>query len=90
LACRRIACDILGGVLRRHRPLDEQLDGHEAHPDLTRLDERDRALVRKLTATALRRLGSLRAVLARVLERGLPENAPWLEPILLIGATQIL
>jgi len=90
LACRRIACDILGGVLRRHRPLDEQLDGHEAHPGLAALSERDRALVRKLAATALRRLGSLRAVLSRVLERGLPENAPGLEPVLLIGATQIL
>ena len=90
LACRRIASDILGGVLRRHRSLDEQLDGREAHPGLAALSERDRALVRKLTATALRRLGSLRAVLGRVLERGLPENAPWLEPVLLIGATQIL
>jgi 16S rRNA (cytosine967-C5)-methyltransferase len=38
----------------------------------------------------LRRLGSLRAVLAGALERGLPENAPWIEPVLLIGATQIL
>jgi 16S rRNA (cytosine967-C5)-methyltransferase len=90
LASRRIACDILGGVLRRHRSLDEQLDGPEAHPGLAALSERDRALVRKLTATALRRLGSLRAVLSRVLERGLPENAPGLEPVLLIGATQIL
>ena len=90
LACRRIACDILGGVLRRRRPLDEQLDGQEAHPGFSALSERDRALVRKLTATALRRLGSLRAVLSRVLERGLPENAPGLEPVLLIGATQIL
>jgi len=90
LACRRIACDILEGVLRRHRALDEQLEGNEVHPGLARLSDRDRALVRKLTATALRRLGSLRAVLASALARGLPENAPWIEPVLLIGATQIL
>jgi 16S rRNA (cytosine967-C5)-methyltransferase len=90
LACRRIACEILDGVLRRHRPLDEQLEGNEAHRGLAPLSERDRALVRKLAATALRRLGSLRAVLAGALERGLPENAPWIEPVLLIGATQIL
>jgi 16S rRNA (cytosine967-C5)-methyltransferase len=90
LACRRIACDILDGVLRRHRPLDEQLDGNEAHPGLARLSERDRALVRKLAATALRRLGSLRAVLASALERGLPQNVPGIEAVLLIGATQIL
>jgi 16S rRNA (cytosine967-C5)-methyltransferase len=90
LACRRIACEILDGVLRRHRSLDEQLEGHEAHPDLARLSERDRALVRKLAATALRRLGSLRAVLGAALERGLPDKAPWIEAVLLIGATQIL
>jgi 16S rRNA (cytosine967-C5)-methyltransferase len=90
LACRRIACDILDGVLRRHRPLDEQLDGNEAHPGLAALAARDRALVRKLTATALRRLGSLRALLTAALERGLPAKAPWLEPVLLIGATQVL
>jgi 16S rRNA (cytosine967-C5)-methyltransferase len=90
LACRRIACDILDGVLRRHRPLDEQLDGAEVHPGLAALSDRDRALVRKLIATALRRLGSLRAVLEGALDRGLPENAPRLEAALLIGATQIL
>jgi 16S rRNA (cytosine967-C5)-methyltransferase len=90
LACRRIASDIVFGVLRRHRPLDEQLDGNEAHPGLSTLDDRDRALVRKLAATVLRRLGSLRAVLAATLERGLPENAPWIEAVLLIGAVQTL
>jgi len=90
LACRRIACDILDGVLRRRRPLDEQLDGSEAHPGLAALSDRDRALLRRLVATALRRLGTLRALLARALDRGLPDDAPRVEPALLIGAAQIL
>ena len=41
LAVRRIAADILDHVLRRHRPLDEQLDGAGAHPGLGTLSERD-------------------------------------------------
>ena len=55
LAARRIAADILDNVLRRHRPLDAELDGAEAHPGLAALADRDRALVRKLVATVLRR-----------------------------------
>jgi 16S rRNA (cytosine967-C5)-methyltransferase len=90
LAARRVAAEILEGVLRRHRPLDEQLEGPQAHPGLSALADRDRALVRKLLGTALRRLGSLRALLGAALDRGLPGDAPRLEPVLLIGAAQIL
>lgn len=90
LSSRRVAADILDGVLRRHRPLDEQLDGAEAHPGLAALSDRDRALVRKLVATALRRLGSLRVLLGGALDRGLPDDAPRVEPALLVGAAQIL
>jgi 16S rRNA (cytosine967-C5)-methyltransferase len=90
LAARRVAADILDGVLRRHRPLDEQLDGGEANPGLPALAERDRALARKLIATALRRLGTLRRLLATALDRGFPADAPRVETILLIGAAQIL
>jgi 16S rRNA (cytosine967-C5)-methyltransferase len=90
LAARRIAVDILDGVLRRKRPLDEQLDGAGAHPGLAALADRDRALVRRLVATALRRLGTLRHLLLGLLERGFPDNAPRIESVLLIGAAQIL
>jgi 16S rRNA (cytosine967-C5)-methyltransferase len=90
LAARLIAVDILDGVLRRKRPLDEQLDGADAHPGLAALADRDRALVRRLVATALRRLGTLRHLLLGLLERGFPDNAPRIESVLLIGAAQIL
>jgi 16S rRNA (cytosine967-C5)-methyltransferase len=89
LAARRVAADLLDGVLRRHRPLDEQLDGNEANPGLVALEERDRALARKLVATVLRRLGTLRHLLASALDRGFPADAPRVETILLIGAAQI-
>jgi 16S rRNA (cytosine967-C5)-methyltransferase len=82
--------DILDGVLRRHRSLDDQIDGAEAHHGLNALSDRDRALVRKLIATALRRLGTLRHILGSALDRGIPTDAPRIETILLIGAAQIL
>jgi 16S rRNA (cytosine967-C5)-methyltransferase len=90
LAARKIAADILDGVLRRKIALDEQLSGKAAHPGLAALPERDRALMRRLAATALRRLGTLRHLLGTFLDRGFPAEAPRIETILLIGAVQIL
>jgi 16S rRNA (cytosine967-C5)-methyltransferase len=89
-AARRIAADILDGVLRRARPLDEQLDGRGAHVGLAHLAERDRALVRRIVAGVLRRLGSLRHVVGTFLDRGVPRDAPRVETALLIGAAQIV
>ena len=90
LAVRRIAADILDGVLRRRRSLDEELDGARGHAALASLEDRDRALVRALVAMVLRRLGTLRHLLGLLLERGLPQQAPRIETALLLGAAQIL
>jgi len=90
LAARKIAADILDGVLRRHISLDEQLSGKTAHVGLPGLADRDRALMRRLTATVLRRLGTLRHVLGGFLDKGFPGDAPRAETILLVGAAQIL
>ncbi len=90
LAARRIATDILDGVLRRRQPLDELLAGKAAHPGIATLADRDRALMRRLAATVLRRLGTLRHLLGTFLERGFPPDAPRCETVLLVGAAQIL
>jgi 16S rRNA (cytosine967-C5)-methyltransferase len=90
LAARRIAADILDGVLRRRLSLDEQLSGKGAHPGLPSLSDRDRALMRRLAATVLRRLGSLRELVGKFLDKGFPTDAPRTETVLLIGAAQIL
>jgi 16S rRNA (cytosine967-C5)-methyltransferase len=90
LAARRIAADILDGVLHKRRTLDEQLDGAAAHPGLKSLSDRDRALMHRLVATTLRRLGSLGHLLSRLLDRGVPTDAPRAQSALLIGAAQIL
>src|SRR5438105_4083811 len=90
LAARRVAADILDGVLHKHRTLDDQLDGAGAHLALKTLADRDRALMRRLVATILRRLGTLGHVLSRLLDRGIPTDAPRAQSALLIGAAQIL
>jgi 16S rRNA (cytosine967-C5)-methyltransferase len=87
-AARRLAADILEGVLRRRRPLDEQLE--DAQSGLAALAERDRALTRALVATVLRRLGTLRHLMGLFLDRGVPADAPRVETALLLGAAQIL
>jgi 16S rRNA (cytosine967-C5)-methyltransferase len=86
-AVRRLAADMLDGVLRRHRPLDELL---ESTSEFARLTERDRALVRALVATVLRRLGTLRHLVESFLDRCLPAQAPRAETALLLGAAQIV
>ena len=86
LAARRIAVDIVDGVLRKRLALDEQLSGKGAHLGLANLPDRDRALMRRLTATVLRRLGGRDPQAMANLARGLgvwddsmPEaNAPQL------------
>ncbi|WP_127091358.1 RsmB/NOP family class I SAM-dependent RNA methyltransferase [Aquabacter cavernae] len=81
---RLLAADALDRVLRGGVPLDEALQ------DVPGLEPRDRALAFNILATALRRLGSLRAVIGQLLERGLPKSAPKLEALLLAGGAQIL
>jgi len=84
-AARALAVEGLEAVLRHGAALEEALEVAPAG-----LDPRDRALGYRIVATALRRLGTLRGLLGRLMERGLPKSAPRLESVLLAGATQIL
>jgi 16S rRNA (cytosine967-C5)-methyltransferase len=90
LPARRVAADLLDGVLRRRRALDELLGGAQTPTKFPSLPERDRALARQIVGTTLRRLGSLRHVLDQYLDHGLPREAPRVETALLVGATQLL
>ena len=89
-ASRWAAASLLDAVLRRNRPLDEQLDDRHPNPGLRDLGERDRALARRIVATVLRRLGTLRRLIGDVLDRGLPKDGRLVESALLIGAAQLL
>lgn len=84
LSARLLAADALDRVLRAGTPLEDALQ------DMPGLEPRDRALAFHILAVSLRRLGSLRAVLAGLLEKGLPRSAPKVEAVLLTGAAQIL
>ncbi|HYD31922.1 MAG TPA: RsmB/NOP family class I SAM-dependent RNA methyltransferase [Azospirillaceae bacterium] len=86
LAARNVALDLLEAVLRRKMSLDDALDGH---PGLALLEGRDRAFVRLLAATVLRRLGQLDTVLMGFLDRAERPKAGVLD-ILRLGAAQAL
>ncbi len=87
LVTRRVALDIIEQILGRKKMLDDALVQNEAFNALV---QRDRAFVRMLVATVLRRRGQLDDVIARALAKGeapRPETLKW---ILYIGITQIL
>ena len=84
---RAIALDVLDSCLRRRRALDDVL---AAAQGLSGLEPRDRAFVRLLAATALRRLGQVDALLAHCLERPLAPKARRVHDILRLGVVPLL
>ncbi|MBL6935932.1 MAG: MFS transporter [Alphaproteobacteria bacterium] len=96
VSARGVALDIVTAVLRKGRLLDEALAsggdsaGNSGENALDSLASRDRAFVRLLVATVLRRLGQVDAALGHCLERPLPHKATSVHDILRLGATQLL
>lgn len=84
---RLIAWQLLDSVLLRGLPLDQAFAEHAA---LARLSVRDRAFVRLLTATTLRRLGQIDAALDRLLDKPLKPDLARLKNLLRLGAAQLL
>src|SRR3984885_7540492 len=77
LAARLAAANIVEGVLRQRRGLDELLDeAHAGGSALAALEERDRALARALVGTVLRRLGTLRHLIGFLLAHRFPAQEP--------------
>ena len=83
LAARRVALDVLAACLDKGQPLDDALARHSG---LAALEPRDRAFVRLLLATTLRRLGEIDGVLAALVER----DNPAARQVLRLGAAQLL
>ncbi len=90
LPARRAAVELLTAVLEKKQSLDEVLGRSLATGWLLNLPQRDRALMRAIVATSLRRRGQIDHVLASFLERGLPENSGTLYAILLSAAAQLM
>jgi 16S rRNA (cytosine967-C5)-methyltransferase len=82
---------MLAAVLHRRRPFDETLaEAMAPKGALAGADARDRAFVRLLVATVLRRLGQIDAVLAACIEQPLPAQAGAEQDVLRLGAAQLL
>ncbi len=91
LACRLAAAAALSDVVMNGRGLEEALAGAAQHPRfVTAIDDRDRALARSIVIVSLRRLGTLRRFIGRLLDKGLPKKSGQLEWILVVTAAQIL
>ncbi|MBX9945349.1 MAG: methyltransferase domain-containing protein [Reyranella sp.] len=87
LASRHAALDLLIACLDKGQPLDEAL---ARHAGFAGLDPRDRAFVRLLLATTLRRLGEIDVVLAALVERPLEGPNAAGRQVLRLGAAQLL
>jgi 16S rRNA (cytosine967-C5)-methyltransferase len=90
LPVRRASVEVLAAVLQKKQPLDDFLGRSLDKGFMFDLPARDRALVRAIVATSLRRKGQLDHVLGTFLERGLPEKSGTLYPILLSAAAQLI
>jgi 16S rRNA (cytosine967-C5)-methyltransferase len=90
LPARRAAVELLTAVLDKKQPLDDVLGRALATGWMLNLPQRDRALARAVVATSLRRRGEIDHVLGKFLERGLPDKAGTLYPILLSAAAQLI
>ncbi len=87
LATRQAALAVLDRVLRGGQRLDDTLVRHE---EFLALEPRDRAFVRMLLATTLRRLGEIDAILDRFVTTPLPPRAHLVRDLLRLGAAQLL
>ena len=86
-SARGVALELLTEVLEKKRPLDELLDGNRG---LAALEPRDRAFAYLMTATVLRRLGQIDALIAHALARPLPAKAATAQNLLRLGIAQLL
>jgi 16S rRNA (cytosine967-C5)-methyltransferase len=87
VASRRVALDILVSCLDQGQPLDDALARHQGFAGL---DPRDRAFVRLLLATTVRRLGEIEEVLRFLIERPLEGANAAGRQVLRLGAAQLL
>ncbi|WP_279483108.1 RsmB/NOP family class I SAM-dependent RNA methyltransferase [Aureimonas sp. SK2] len=90
LASRRVAARLLSAVVDTRTSLDGLTDRGHGHPEFRALDGRDQALVKAILTVALRRRGTIEAVIAACIEKPLPTGAAALRHILHVGVAQIL
>lgn len=84
---RVLALGIIDDVLRRRLAFDVVLENALSS---TSLDQRDRAFVRMLTATVLRRLGQIDTLIESCLDKPLPPRGELARQIMRLGVAQLM
>lgn len=90
LAARHLAVRVLVAVLKERRPFDEAFDHITAEERFAGMEARDRGFARAIVMTTLRRLGQLRAIIGRFIEKPLPAKRGALDEILQAAAAQLV
>src|SRR5271154_2478413 len=86
-SARQLALELLTQVHVRGQAIDDTVENSRKLAPLT---IRDRAFVRLLVATVLRRRGTLDAAIARCLDKPLTPKAHRIQDVLRLGAAQLL
>jgi 16S rRNA (cytosine967-C5)-methyltransferase len=89
-AARRLAVGLIAAVIERGQSFEQHWANLAKSVEFVELEPRDRAFVRLLAATTLRRQGELEHVVKAFLEKPLPDDRGLLWPILLSGAAQLV
>ncbi|MDD3021050.1 MAG: 16S rRNA (cytosine(967)-C(5))-methyltransferase RsmB [Alphaproteobacteria bacterium] len=88
LTARRVALKLLQQLFVKHHTLDQVFDDSR---EFSALSQRDRAFVRMLVTTVIRRLGQIDDLIRRSLSKpDQPLNPPLLEYILRLGVAQLV
>jgi 16S rRNA (cytosine967-C5)-methyltransferase len=87
LASRHAALDVLAACLDKGQPLDDALARHKGFAGL---EPRDRAFVRLLLATTLRRLGEIDEILGTLIERPFKDANAAGRQVLRLGTAQLV
>lgn len=87
LTARRAAWNIISAIIEKRRTLDEALAMDE---DFRDLPVRDRAFVRMIVATTLRRRGQIDDMIGRATKRDEPPNPPAIFNLLRMGVAQLV
>lgn len=85
LFARIIALDILQTIIRKKQNLDDSFENKAKD-----LPARDKAFIRMLITTTLRRMGQIDDILRKLLTKNLPQNTQQIEDILRLAMCQIL
>ena len=90
LPARLAAAAIIGDIVGKLHSLEECFSPGAIPARLGGLDARDIGLARSIVTVALRRLGTIRAALGELLDKGLPRQVSHLEWTLIAAAAQVL